>query len=127
MKTRMIPALGLFLFTCLFLGAGAAFADEAAIKAGMKGRLPKVLAAKDAGTIGEGADGLLHARAGALAPDGAKLVAAENADRKAFFALKAKQAGGTADAVAKAMAKGFLARGKPGHWFRDADGKWKKK
>ena len=41
MKTRMMPAWGLFLFTTLFLGAGAAFADEAAIKAGMKGRLPK--------------------------------------------------------------------------------------
>jgi uncharacterized protein YdbL (DUF1318 family) len=126
MKTRMMPALGLFLFTCLFLGAGAAFADEAAIKAGMKERLPKVLAAKDAGTIGEGADGLLHG-VGELAPDGAKLLAAENADRKAYFALKAKQAGGTVDAVAKAMAKGFLARGKPGHWFRDANGKWRKK
>ena len=127
MKTRMMPALGLFLFTCLFLGAGPAFADEAAIKAGMKERLPKVLAAKAAGTVGEGANGLLHARAGELDPDGTKLIAAENADRKAYFALKAKQTGGTATAVAKAMAKGFLARGKPGHWFRDAEGKWRKK
>ena len=126
MKTRTMPAWGLFLFTCLFLGAGTAFAGEAEIKAGMKARLPKVLAQKDAGNVGEGADGLLHGRA-ALSGEQAKLVAAENADRKAFFALKAKQTGGAPSDVAKAMAKGFLARGKPGHWFRDAQGKWRKK
>ena len=126
MNTRILRPLGYFLFASLFLGTGAAFADEATIKAGMKARLPKVLAAKDAGNVGEGADGLLHAR-GALSEDGAKLVAAENADRKAFFALKAKQTGGAPTDVAKAMAKGFLARGKSGHWFRDAKSKWRQK
>ena len=69
---------------------------------------------------------MLHARA-ALDADGTKLVADENAGRQAYFALKAKQTGGSADAVAKAMAKGFAARGKPGHWFRDAKGKWRQK
>ena len=126
MTSRILRPLVFFLSASLFLGAGTTFADEAAIKAGMKGRLPKVLALKDAGTVGEGADGMLHARAG-LNEDGGKLVVAENADRKAYYGLKAKQTGGTATAVAKAMAKGFLARGKPGHWFRDAEGKWKKK
>ena len=126
MNTRILRPLGFFLFATLFLGAGTTFADEAAIKAGMKGRLLKVLALKDAGTVGEGADGMLHARDG-LNEDGGKLVVAENAGRKAYYALKAKQTGGTAVAVANAMAKGFLARGKPGHWFRDAEGKWRKK
>ena len=126
MNTRIIHALGLFLFASIFAGAGTAFADEASIKAGMKARLAKVTALKNAGSIGEGVDGLLHARSG-LDADGTKLVADENAGRQAFFALKAKQTGGSVDAVAKAMAKGFVARGKPGHWFRDAKGKWRQK
>ena len=126
MNTRILRPLGFFLFATLFVGAGTAFADEAGIKAGMKARLAKVTALKNAGTVGEGVDGLLHGRPG-LDTNGSKLVSAENADRQAYFALKAKQTGGSANAVAKAMAKGFLARGKPGHWFRDAEGKWKKK
>ena len=51
MNTRILRPLGFFLFASLFLGVGTTFADEAAIKAGMKGRLPKVLALKDAGTV----------------------------------------------------------------------------
>ena len=126
MNTRILRPLGISLFASLFLVAGVTFADEAAIKAGMKSRLPKVLSLKDAGTVGEGADGMLHPRAG-LSKEGGKLVTAENTDRTAYYALKAKQTGGAASAVAKAMAKGFLARGKKGHWFRDAEGEWRQK
>ena len=126
MYTRMIHALGLFFLAGLFAGAGSAFADEASIKAGMKERLPKVLALKDAGTVGEGADGMLHARDG-LGEDGVTLIAAENTERKAFYVIKAKQIGGAPADVAKVMAKGFLVRGKKGHWFRDAVGKWRQK
>lgn len=126
MNTRMIHALGLFFLASIFAGAGTAFGDEASVRASMKARFAKVSALKDAGTAGEGADGLLHVRDG-LDAAGAKLVAAENADRKDFYAIKAKQTGGTFSAVAKAIAKGHQARGKPGHWFRDAEGKWNQK
>ena len=124
MKTRMIHALGLFFLASIF--AGTAFADEASVKASMKARFAKVMALKDGGAVGEGADGMLHARAG-LDEDGGKLIAAENTDRKTFYEIKAKQAGGSFSAMAKAVAKGHLARGKPGHWFRDAAGKWNQK
>ena len=91
MKTRMIHALGLFFLASIF--AGTAFADEASVKASMKARFAKVMALKDGGAVGEGADGMLHARAG-LDEDGGKLIAAENTDRKTFYEIKAKQAGG---------------------------------
>ncbi len=104
---------------------GSAFGDAALMKR-MKDRLPKLLAAKGAGSIGEGADGLAHLRPGADA-DASKLVAAENADRIAFFALAARKAGGSASAVAKQWAKAMRAKGKSGHWFRDAKGAWSRK
>lgn len=126
MKTRIFHALGLFFLASIFAGSGSVFGDEASVKAGMKARFAKVMALKDAGTLGEGADGLLHARDG-LDADGGKLIAAENADRKAFYEIKAKETGGTFSALAKAIAKGHRARGKPGHWFRDAAGKWNQK
>lgn len=108
-------------FACL----GSAFGD-AALMSRMKARLPKLIAAKDAGTLGEGSDGLTHLRSGADANAG-KLVAAENADRKAFFALTARKADGSATAVAKQWAKAMWAKGKSGHWFRDAKGGWSQK
>ena len=123
---RMIPTLGLCLIVSIFTLANAAFAGEAEIKAGMKARLSKVTALKDAGKVGEGAAGLLHARGG-LNADGTKLLAAENADRQAYFSLKGKQKGIPPAEVGKLMAKGFLARAKPGHWFRDAKGNWRQK
>ncbi len=126
MNTRIIHALGLFLFASIFAGAATAFADKASILASMKARRDKVTALKDAGTVGEGVAGLLLARSG-LDAEGTKLIAADNADRKALFALMAKQKGIPPVEVGKVMAKGFFSRGKPGHWFRDSKGKWKQK
>ena len=65
----------------------------------MKARLPKVLAAKDAGIIGEGMDGFLHPRDG-ISVETQALVDAENNDRKALFhALSAKTGGSVEEVV----------------------------
>ena len=67
----------------------------------MKARLPKVLAAKDAGIIGEGTDGFLHPRDG-ISVETQALVDAENNDRKALFhALSAKTGGSVEEVVLK--------------------------
>ena len=76
-RSLFLLSLAVFLSASLFGGS-----DD--FVSGMKTRLPKVLVAKDAGTIGEGTDGLLHSREGGAAETQA-LVAAENKDRKALF------------------------------------------
>ena len=98
-----------FLFAGLMAFAGSALGD-ASLGSRMKERLPKIVAAKDAGTVGEGADGLLHARPGS--DDGAaKLAKAENGDRKAYFALVARKIPeGSASAVAKRVLDGYACR-----------------
>lgn len=126
MMNRMIPTLKLCLLASLFAFGSAAFAGEAEIKATMKGRLSQVLALKGSGAVGEGVDGMLHARPG-LDAAGGKVLAGENADRQAYYAIKAKQKGLPPTEVGKVMAKAFLARAKPGHWFRDGKGNWRQK
>ena len=56
----------------------------------MKARLPQIISAKSAGTIGEGVDGLLHLR---VESDEATtdLINAENADRKEFISAMAEK------------------------------------
>ena len=53
----------------------------------MKERLPEVIKAKGEGTVGEGVDGLLHLRAGDASAELEKMVASENKDRNALFAV----------------------------------------
>ena len=122
----MKPTISLlYLFSSLLVFAGSAYAD-ASLGSRMKERLPKVLAAKAAGTVGEGVDGLLHIRSGAD-DTGAELAKAENADRTPYFGLVAKKTEGSASAVAKQWAKAMWSKGKEGHWFRDAKGNWSQK
>ncbi|NDH00292.1 MAG: DUF1318 domain-containing protein [Opitutae bacterium] len=59
----------------------------------MKARLSDVVAAKDAGTVGEGVDGYLHLRSSSNST-AQKLVAAENADRKELFQKLSAKTGG---------------------------------
>ena len=115
----------LYFLSGLLVFAGSAYAD-AALGSRMKERLPKVLLAKTAGTVGEGIDGLLYIRAGADEAV-ADLAKAENADRTTYFALVARKTEGSASAVAKQWAKAMRAKGKTGHWFRDAKGNWSQK
>ena len=122
----MKPTISLlYLFSGLLVFAGSAYADSA-LGSRMKERLPKVLLAKTAGTVGEGTDGLLHIRASADEAV-ADLAKAENADRKTYFALVARKTEGSASAVAKQWAKAMRAKGKTGHWFRDSKGNWSQK
>ncbi len=122
----MKPTIRLFyLFMGLLVFAGSAYAD-AALGSRMKERLPKVLAAKDAGAVGEGADGLLYIRSGAD-DAAADLAKAENADRTTFFSITSRKTDAPASAVATQWAKAMRSKGKKGHWFRDAKGNWSQK
>ena len=93
----------------------------------MTERLPNVIKAKGAGTVGEGVDGLLHIRGDDDSTELEKMVAAENKDRKALFASLAKKTEGSTAEAAKVFAKAMIGKGKKGHWFRSSKGTWKQK
>jgi uncharacterized protein YdbL (DUF1318 family) len=89
----------------------------------MKTRLPKVLVAKDAGTIGEGTDGFLHSREGGSVETQA-LVDAENKDRKALFNALSAKTGGSVEEVVLKFSNALAKKAKKGHWFKKSNGTW---
>ena len=92
----------------------------------MKARLPDVLSAKDAGTVGEGVDGFLHLRQSSNS-EAAELVNLENTDRKELFKDLATKTGGDVSAVAHKFSQGIATKAKKGHWFKKTSGNWVQK
>jgi uncharacterized protein YdbL (DUF1318 family) len=122
----MKPVLGLIYFAATLLAfAGTSF-GKADLKDRMKERLPKVLAAKNAGTVGEGSDGLLYVRPSAGDND-VKLAKDENSDRTSYFVQAAKAVNASPSDIAKQWAKGMWAKGSKGHWYRSSKGSWSQK
>jgi len=122
----MRPVLGLIYFAATLLAfAGTSF-GKADLKDRMKERLPKVLAAKNAGTVGEGSDGLLYVRPSAGDND-VKLAKNENSDRTSYFVQAAKAVNASPSDIAKQWAKGMWAKGSKGHWYRSSKGSWSQK
>lgn len=117
------------LFLCLALctiAAPAIYAQSAGqLRQRMAQRLSQVDELKAKGAIGENNRGLLEVR-----EDGgnaASVVADENRDREAVYALIAKETGSNADAVGRARAKQIATASKAGVWVQDESGAWKKK
>ncbi|HWA24772.1 MAG TPA: YdbL family protein [Lacunisphaera sp.] len=115
----------LFAVVCL-LAVAAFAASEAELKQRMDQRLTQIDALKAAEAIGENNHGLLEVRPAGKG-DAASVVAAENQDREAVYALIAKKAGASAESVARARAKQIAANSRPGVWVQDESGTWKKK
>lgn len=118
MKIRLLSCLPLALLFTVSLWAD--YSDR------MKQRLAEVVAAKDAGSIGEGVDGFLHLRESSNS-GAAKLVESENLDRKQLFADLASKTGGDVSAVARKFSQGIATKGKSGHWFKKLSGQWVQK
>jgi len=115
---------------CAVLGAlfttTAVFAESAGdIRARMVQRLAQVDDLKAKGAIGENNRGLLEVREGG--GNAASIVADENRDREAVYALIAKETGASADSVGRARAKQIAASSKAGVWVQDETGAWRKK
>jgi uncharacterized protein YdbL (DUF1318 family) len=91
----------------------------------MAQRLSEVDDLKGKGAIGENNRGLLEVRDGG--GNAAAVVADENRDREAVYALIARDTGASADSVARARAKQIAAASRPGVWVQDESGAWKKK
>ncbi|MFL2913471.1 MAG: DUF1318 domain-containing protein [Opitutales bacterium] len=110
------------LFFISSLAFSPVFADSN-LTSRMKDRLPLVLVAKDAGSIGEGLNGMLLVRKDASS-EVEELVKAENKDRGTLFKILAKKTGGDSKDVAKKFAKAIASKAKKGHWFKNSSGNW---
>lgn len=118
----------LFLFvalTALSVSSVALAQSANEIRARMAQRLSQVDDLKGKGAIGENNRGLLEVRDGG--GNAESVVAEENRDREAVYALIAKETGASADSVGRARAKQIAAASKPGVWVQDESGAWKKK
>jgi uncharacterized protein len=112
----------IYLLFISLIAFSSVFADSN-LTSRMKARLPSVLAAKDAGSIGEGLNGMLLVRNEA-STELANLVKAENKDRVTLFKILAEKTGGETKDVAKKFAKAIASKAKKGHWFKNSSGNW---
>jgi len=122
MKARLC-----ILFTALCLAVLPAFAQTAGeIRQRMEQRLSVIddLKAKEA--IGENNRGFIEVR-GSGSADASKVVADENRDREAVYAILAKETGALPDSVGRARAKQIATKSRSGVWVQDESGRWSKK
>lgn len=121
MKIRLFTFLA-----ALCLLSTAVFAESAGdIRRRMEQRLPALDQLKAKEAIGENNRGFVEVR-GSAAEAGA-LVAEENRDREAVYALIAKETGASADSVGRARAKQIASNSRSGVWVQDEAGRWVKK
>lgn len=83
-------------------------------------------APRDAGTVGEGADGYAIPRDGATAETRA-LVDDINSRRRAFYQQKASEQGVSVRAIQEIYAKVIYDKAPSGWWFRSENGNWVRK
>lgn len=116
------------LFSLLILSPLLALAaeDAATINRRMAERLPALDALKERLVVGENNRGFVEAR-GPLSGSEGDIVAAENSDRGAVYALIARSQSTSAEAVGRARARQIADRSKPGLWLQAADGTWYRK
>jgi len=91
----------------------------------MKARLPEIVALKSKGIIGENSHGYLEFVG--QSREGADIVAAENADRKALYQAIAQKTGTTVEQVGRRAALKWKQNLGPGEYFKNEDGSWMKK
>lgn len=122
MKTRRS-----FLFLALALLFVPAFGQSAGeIQRRMRDRLPQLDALKAKEVVGENNRGFVEVRSGGDAA-AAGVVADENRDREAVYALIARETGASPEAVGRARARDIADRSRPGVWIQQESGQWVKK
>jgi uncharacterized protein len=119
-RTAMLAVL-------LFATAARAEAQEAELKAQFRSRLAAIEALKDAGKIGETAEGMLAVVDPRYSVEVAALIGRENRDRAALYQLIAARTGETSDSVAQQNAIRNYRDAKPDHYLRTKAGQWLKK
>jgi uncharacterized protein YdbL (DUF1318 family) len=123
MNARIVSLFSAFVLIVVAVLAAESSGD---LRRRMEQRLPAIDRLKAAEAVGENNRGLLEAR-GSGAADSAAIVAEENRDREAVYALIAKDTGATPESVGRARAKQIAAASRGGVWVQDEGGAWKKK
>jgi uncharacterized protein len=125
MKMKALLAILVVPLLTLLLPASASGADMQELQQRFKERFAKLQELKSAGTIGETSEGFVEFVKD-KSSDAAKLVEAENSDRRELYALLAKDEGTTAERVGRRNAQRNFDRARSGEWLRKA-GKWEQK
>ena len=124
MKNRILCFLA--ILSVLTLGVITTRAEDMnAVKARMSQRLGKIDELKSQGAIGENNRGFVELRGGT--PAAGDVVASENKDREAVYAVIAQQNGSSPEAVGRARAKQIAAGSAAGVWVQKDNGEWAKK
>ncbi|MDB6115839.1 MAG: hypothetical protein JWQ62_2784 [Lacunisphaera sp.] len=122
MKSKLLLLVAVFSLLTL-----SAFGQNAAeLRSRMAARLSAIDDLKAKGAIGENNRGMVEVR-DASASNASSVVAEENRDREAVYAIIAKETGASPDSVARARAKQIAANSRGGVWVQDESGEWKKK
>ena len=115
----LIAAFGL-------LGLPAFGQSAGELRSRMAARLSAIDDLKAKGAIGENNRGMVEVR-DAAASTASAVVADENRDREAVYAIIAKETGASPDSVGRARAKQIAGNSRSGVWVQDESGAWKKK
>jgi len=116
--------LMLSVLSVSYLSVSTAFADLAAMKA----RVPALVKAKEAGLVGEQADGLVGVISEAKGNTSVEsLIAEENEDRMEVYRNRASQQDQELGVFMKVMGEARTEGEKKGRFIQGADGSWKKK
>lgn len=83
--------------------------------------------AKDQGLVGEANTGYLAAVTSSQTADVRRLIADVNAKRKSQFQKTASKTGATLEQVRARFYELAVQRTKPGNYYQDSNGRWKKK
>ncbi len=129
MKTKLFISVMTLVLAMLLAPASLLAADakdEADVQKRLRARYPQIQQLKADGVIGETDAGYVDFANDKKVDKAAKLVADENADRKAAYKLIADKEGVEVEVVAKRAGKRNFERAKAGEWLKEG-GKWKKK
>jgi len=100
--------------------------DQSAIQKRMIERVESIDGLKTKAVIGENNKGFLEQR-GPLQPDQTSIMNAENADRKALYAILAERLGLTVSVVGQGRAEDLRNKSAAGVWLQKPSGEWYKK
>ena len=123
MHNRLTAFPILVAIFALFLTSSTLYADS--LKDRMAARIPAINTLKDSGLIGENNAGLLEYRTGQKPEQ--TMVQEENGDRQTVYAAIAQKEGVSPALVGQRRAQMIAEKGKNGHWYQTADGKWYQK
>jgi len=125
---RNMILVALFALFSLTPSLGIAGSSDVVALSAMKERVPALVKAKDAGTVGEQRDGLVGLVKESVSTPAVKtLIEEENANRKEIYSARAKEQGQDLEVFMRVMGDSRIDNEKSGRFVQNFDGSWAKK